>query len=124
MIYYLKNNNPYSIICKESDGYINITNLCKASGRHFKTWNNRSRTKEFLKILGEHIKNEYQANNAVQKHAASFESLQLDSCVLINTEHIKNEYQQKEPGRFRYRQNLMYKCQSGSINYWLWERWV
>lgn len=62
-----KNNNPYTIICRESDGYINVTDLCKAGGRHFKTWNNRERTKEFLQLLSERTNNEYQQSKSEQK---------------------------------------------------------
>lgn len=71
-----KNDNPYSIICRESDGYINISNLCKAGGRHFKTWNNRSRTKEFLHILNDSIKSEYQ-----QKESGRFCPATLNAVI-------------------------------------------
>ena len=53
-----KNNEPYTIICRESDGYINVTNLCKAGGREFKTWKKRKCTIEFLQVLEEHIQKE------------------------------------------------------------------
>jgi len=46
-----KNDQPYAIICRESDGYINVTNLCKTSGRSFSTWYRNSKTKPFLNIL-------------------------------------------------------------------------
>ena len=59
-----KNDKPYAIICRESDGYIDVTNLCKAGGRLYKNWYRLEKTKEFLRILEEDIKNEYQQNNA------------------------------------------------------------
>jgi hypothetical protein len=46
-----KNDQPYAIICRESDGYINVTNLCKTGGRSFSTWHRNSKTKPFLKLL-------------------------------------------------------------------------
>jgi hypothetical protein len=33
------------------DGYINITNLCKAGGKKFNHWNTLDRTKAYLKVL-------------------------------------------------------------------------
>ena len=71
-----KNDQPYAIICRESDGYINVTNLCKAGGRLFSTWRRKTTTEEFLKILEEDIKSEYQKDT----------SMQLCTDILINTE--------------------------------------
>ena len=36
---------------REKDGYINVTNLCKAGGKQFKHWNSLERTKAFLQVL-------------------------------------------------------------------------
>jgi hypothetical protein len=70
-----KDDKPYSIVCRESDGYIDVTNLCKAGGRLYKNWYRLEKTKEFLKTLEEDIQSEYQ-----QKGSAHF-------CTdLINTE--------------------------------------
>jgi len=66
-----KKDNPHKIICRESDGYINVTNLCKAGGRHFKTWNRRTRTQEFLKILKEQLESEYNQKEPGQNCTAS-----------------------------------------------------
>jgi len=71
-----KNDQPYAIICRESDGYINVTNLCKAGGRLFSTWRRKTTTEEFLKILEEDIKSEYQKDMLAQ----------LCTDVLTNTE--------------------------------------
>ena len=71
-----KNDQPYAIICRESDGYIDVTNLCKAGGRLFSTWRRKTTTEEFLKILEEDIKSEYQKDT----------SMQLCTDILINTE--------------------------------------
>jgi len=38
---------------RSSDGYINLTELCKAGNKHFKSWNSLLGTKEFLNILSE-----------------------------------------------------------------------
>ena len=61
-----KNDQPYAIICRETDGYIDVTNLCKAGGRLFSTWRRKTTTEEFLKILKDDIKSEYQKNSSVQ----------------------------------------------------------
>ena len=45
----LKDN--YQLEYREDDGYINITNLCKAGGKQFKHWNSIDKTKKFLEEL-------------------------------------------------------------------------
>jgi hypothetical protein len=47
----LELDNGYIIESREEDGYINITNLCKAGGKEFKAWNRLDKTKAFLKAL-------------------------------------------------------------------------
>jgi hypothetical protein len=47
----LELDNGYIIESREEDGYINITNLCKAGGKEFKHWNSLGKTKAFLKAL-------------------------------------------------------------------------
>jgi hypothetical protein len=47
----LELDNGYIIESREKDGYINITNLCKAGGKEFKHWNSLGKTKAFLKAL-------------------------------------------------------------------------
>ena len=47
----LELHNGYIIESREEDGYINITNLCKAGGKEFKDWNRLDKTKAFLKAL-------------------------------------------------------------------------
>jgi hypothetical protein len=41
----------YTIEHREEDGYINVTNLCKAGGKQFKHWNRLDKTKAFLQVL-------------------------------------------------------------------------
>jgi hypothetical protein len=62
-----KNDQPYAIICRESDGYIDVTNLCKAGGRLYHTWRRKTTTEEFLKILEDDMKSEYQKDSTRQK---------------------------------------------------------
>lgn len=50
-----KNDNPYTLICREEDGYINVTSLCKASGKKFNDWFRLKRTTEYLEILSTQI---------------------------------------------------------------------
>ena len=47
----LKLKDNYQLEYREEDGYINITNLCKAGGKQFKHWNNIDKTKRFLEVL-------------------------------------------------------------------------
>jgi len=41
----------YTIEHREEDGYINVTNLCKAGRKQFKAWNRLDKTKAFLRVL-------------------------------------------------------------------------
>ena len=41
----------YTIEYRDEDGYINVTNLCKAGGKQFNGWNRLEKTKGFLKAL-------------------------------------------------------------------------
>jgi hypothetical protein len=47
----LKLKDNYQLDYREEDGYINITNLCKAGGKEFKNWNKNDKTKKFLDVL-------------------------------------------------------------------------
>ena len=47
----LKLKDNYQLEYSEDDGYINITHLCKAGGKHFKNWNQNEKTKRFLDVL-------------------------------------------------------------------------
>ena len=40
---------------REKDGYINVTNLCKAGGKQFKAWNRLEKTKAFLHVLSSSV---------------------------------------------------------------------
>jgi hypothetical protein len=52
----LKLKDNYQLEYREEDGYINITNLCKAGGREFKSWNRLNKTKLFLDVLSTEVK--------------------------------------------------------------------
>ena len=41
----------YTIEYRDEDGYINVSNLCKAGGKQFPGWNRLEKTKAFLKVL-------------------------------------------------------------------------
>ena len=47
----LKLKDNYQLEYRETDGFINITNLCKAGGKQFKHWNSIDKTKRFLDVL-------------------------------------------------------------------------
>jgi hypothetical protein len=47
----LKLKDNYQLEYREIDGFINITNLCKAGGKEFKSWNRIDKTKRFLEVL-------------------------------------------------------------------------
>jgi len=47
----LKLKDNYQLEYREEDGYINITNLCKAGGKQFKHWNSIDKTKRFIEVL-------------------------------------------------------------------------
>jgi endogenous inhibitor of DNA gyrase (YacG/DUF329 family) len=40
---------------REEDGYINVTNLCKAGGKQFKHWKSIQKTKAFLQVLSNEV---------------------------------------------------------------------
>ena len=41
----------YTIEHRDEDGFINVTNLCKAGGKQFKSWFRLDKTKAFLQVL-------------------------------------------------------------------------
>ena len=41
----------FTIEHREEDGYINVTNLCKAGGKLFKNWKKTEKTKAFIRVL-------------------------------------------------------------------------
>jgi hypothetical protein len=43
--------NSCTIVIREEDGYINVSELCKAGGKEFKHWNANDRSKAFLTVL-------------------------------------------------------------------------
>jgi len=45
----------YTIEHREEDGYINVTNLCKAGGKQFKAWFRLDKTKAFLQVLSSSV---------------------------------------------------------------------
>jgi hypothetical protein len=50
-IHSLRLKDNYQLEYREEDGFINITNLCKAGGKQFKHWNSIDKTKRFLDVL-------------------------------------------------------------------------
>ena len=54
-IQYLKLKDNYQLEYREEDGYVNITNLCKAGGKQFKHWNSIDKTKRFLDVLSTEV---------------------------------------------------------------------
>jgi hypothetical protein len=55
-IQYLRLKDNYILEYRETDGFINITNLCKAGGKEFKSWNRLDKTKRFLDVLSSEVK--------------------------------------------------------------------
>jgi hypothetical protein len=51
----LKVGNGYIIEHREEDGFINVTNLCKAGKKQFSSWNQLEKTKGFLRVLSSSI---------------------------------------------------------------------
>ena len=45
----------YTIEHREEDGYINVTNLCKAGDKLFKNWKKTQKTKAFLRVLSNEV---------------------------------------------------------------------
>jgi hypothetical protein len=45
----------FTIEHREEDGYINVTNLCKAGGKQFKHWKSIQKTKAFLRVLSTEV---------------------------------------------------------------------
>ncbi len=51
----LELNNGYTIEHREEDGFVNVTNLCKAAKKQFSDWNELDETDEFLEVLSSSI---------------------------------------------------------------------
>jgi hypothetical protein len=47
--------NGYTIEHREEDGFINVTNLCKAGKKLFKNWKQLDKTKAFLQVLSSSV---------------------------------------------------------------------
>jgi hypothetical protein len=45
----------FTIEHREDDGYINVTNLCKAGGKQFKAWKRLDKTKAFIQALSSEV---------------------------------------------------------------------
>ena len=48
--------NGFIIENRLEDGYINVTSLCKAGGKQFKSWNRLDKTRSFLQVLSTSVK--------------------------------------------------------------------
>ena len=51
----LEVGDGYTIEHREEDGFINVTNLCKAGKKLFKNWNQLEKTKGFLRVLSSSV---------------------------------------------------------------------
>jgi hypothetical protein len=51
----LELGNGYTIEHRDEDGFINVTNLCKAGGKQFKHWKSIEKTKGFLRVLSSSV---------------------------------------------------------------------
>jgi hypothetical protein len=47
----------FTIEHRQEDGYINVTNLCKAGGKLFKNWKKTQKTKAFIQVLSNEVLN-------------------------------------------------------------------
>jgi hypothetical protein len=45
----------FTIDHREEDGYVNVTNLCKAGNKRFKAWNRLEKTRAFLRVLSRSV---------------------------------------------------------------------
>jgi len=43
--------DSYQLVCRPEDGYIDVTNLCKAGDKQYKHWKELKKTKAFLQVL-------------------------------------------------------------------------
>ena len=72
-----KDKKPYQIVCRESDGYVDVTNLCKAGCKEFKAWNRLVKTREYLKILAADLESEHQKLNSNNQTAVTITAADL-----------------------------------------------
>jgi hypothetical protein len=79
-----KLNEPYTVVCRESDGYINVTNLCKAGGKMFHAWRRLAKTKKIIQLLTNKIESE--CHNSLEKGFLSPELIYTGTGV----KNIKN----------------------------------
>ena len=47
--------NDYSLVYRKEDGYVDVTNLRKAGGKEFKSWNRTEKTQGFLRVLSRSV---------------------------------------------------------------------
>lgn len=43
--------NDYHLVYRKKDGFVDVTNLCKAGGKKFNDWNRLEKTQAFLRVL-------------------------------------------------------------------------
>jgi prophage antirepressor-like protein len=43
--------NDYHLLYRKKDGFVDVTNLCKAGGKKYNDWNRLEKTKAFLRVL-------------------------------------------------------------------------
>jgi hypothetical protein len=42
--------NDYHLVYRKKDGFVDVTNLCKAGGKKFNHWNSLEKTQAFLRV--------------------------------------------------------------------------
>ena len=43
--------NDYHLVYRKKDGFVDVTNLCKAGGKKYNDWNRLEKTQAFLRVL-------------------------------------------------------------------------
>jgi hypothetical protein len=59
--------NSCIIVVREEDGYINVSELCKAGGKEFKAWMRLDKTTAFLRVLSNEVKKSTDLERSVTK---------------------------------------------------------
>ena len=70
--------NDFYIENREEDGYINVTNLCKAGNKKFSHWNLLDKTNAFLRVL---------STKQVQDQINALGSIPMLQLILLNGFH-------------------------------------
>ena len=74
----------YTIEYRDEDGYVNVTNLCKAGGKKFADWKRLNKTKAFLQVLSNDMQIHISLLIKVQTGYGSNQSTWVHPQVAIN----------------------------------------